>query len=222
MKLVLSILIYFSLHNLVLGQQKYELAALGGATYFLGDLNRNAVKYVLIRPNYGIALRYNIQPEWIIKAQAVTGMIAGDDRFTANAYTRGAYFDNRYYSSSLSMEYLPLREARSENYRFRPTWSPYLALGIEYLRSVDGAKCRYCGNQLPETKKDAFTSAIFGIGARIDPDRHFSFGGELVWHAVFSDYLDGISKIGDPNNNDWMVGINVFVSYFFGELKPQY
>lgn len=222
MKLYISILFLLSFHVCLHGQQKLEGAIVGGATYFLGDLNEDKVVYSLIRPNYGIALRYNINPHLIIKGQAITGMIAGDDKYTPNEPLRGAYFNNRYYSSSLSFEYLPLRNNRSVNYRFNPSWSPYATFGLEYLRSVDHAKCRHCGDQLPETLKDSFISSIFGVGARIDPDPHFSFGTEFVWHAVFSDFLDGISKLGNPNNNDWIIGANLYVSYFFGEIKPQY
>ena len=217
MKLSLSTLIILLTYALSYGQQDFEVAAIGGATYFLGDLNEDKVVPALIRPNYGLALRYNIDPQFIIKGQAVTGMVAGDDKYTPNQYTRGAHFDNRYYSSSLSIEYLPLRETRSKNYRFHPSWSPYASVGIEYLRSVDGAHCWYCGDKLPESKKDSFISMLISIGARIDPDRYFSFGGEFVWHDIFSDYLDGVSKLGNPKNNDWMVGMNIFVSYFFGE-----
>ncbi len=222
MKLYLNILIFFSFNALLFGQQKFEVAILGGATYFLGDLNTDKVVPALIRPNYGLAIRYNVNPQFILKGQALTGMIAGDDKYTTNEASRGAYFNNRYYGSSFSLEYLPIRKSRSLLYKFQSTWSPYASLGIEYLRSVDKAKCRHCGDALPETLKDSFISAIFGVGARIDPDPHFSFGTELVWHAVFSDYLDGISKLGNPNNNDWIVGANIWVSYFFGEVKPQY
>lgn len=222
MKSLSVFVLLFVIHYYLNAQQRFEVAAIGGATYFLGDLNEDKVVYNLIRPNYGLALRYNIIPTLILKAQAVTGMIAGDDKYTENEEIRGAYFNNRYYSTSFSAEYLPLRKSRSENYRFNPTWSPYASLGIEYLRSVDKAKCRNCGNALPETPKDSFISAIFGVGARIDPDKHFSFGSEIIWHAVFSDYLDGISRIGNPNNNDWIVGMNFYVSYFFGEVRPEY
>lgn len=222
MKLTLTVLISILLNQVVFSQQKFELAAISGASYFLGDLNMDKVESALIRGNFGIALRYNFEPKFIIKGQAITGKIAGDDKYTHNEISRGAYFNNRYYSTSLSLEYLPLRKSRSINYKFQPSWSPYATLGIEYLRSVDKAKCRNCGNALPETAKDAFISAIFGIGARIDIHKHFSFGGELIWHAVFSDYLDGISKIGNPNNNDWIIGVNGYVSYFFGEVRPEY
>jgi hypothetical protein len=152
----------------------------------------------------------------------MAGKIAGDDQFTPNKYIRGAYFESWFYTFTGAFEYLPLRETRYERGAFKKSWSPYISVGVEYLRSVDNVKCRYCGNAtFPETgDKNSFISIPFGLGARYDFDKNFSLGTEVIWHATLSDYLDGISKLGNSANSDWIIGANFYVSYFFGIISP--
>ncbi|HMG16484.1 MAG TPA: DUF6089 family protein [Saprospiraceae bacterium] len=222
MRLSLIILFVFYSKILSFGQQSLEISLIAGTSYYRGDLNENNVVSKLLRPDFGGAILYNLRPTIIIKGQLMAGKIAGDDQYTPNKFIRGAYFENWYYTFGAAIEYLPLREPRYEKGGFRQSWSPYISLGIEYLRSVDNVQCRYCDNsKLPETgDKDSFITIPFGFGARYDFDSHFSVGTEVIWHAALSDYLDGVSKLGNATNKDWIIGANFFVSYFFGIIQP--
>lgn len=202
-------------------QQNLEIGLTTGISYYRGDLNEKDYLPSLMRPNAGGALRINLSPVLILKGEIIMGKLAGDDQYTVNKDIRGAYFDAVFYSFSFSGQYLPLRKARYERGGFQPSWSPYVTAGIEYLRFVDKVKCRYCTGPLPENgDKNSFIAIPIGLGARYDFHKKFSIGGEFTWHATFSDNVDGISKLGDPKNNDWVISANVFVSYFFGEIQP--
>lgn len=222
MRFVLILFIFLYTRLTSFGQQNLEISLVTGLAYYRGDLNENNVVFKLLRPNIGGAIRYNFSPKLILKGELMAGKIAGDDKFTPNKDNRGAYFESWFYTFSGAFEYLPLRETRYEKGAFKKSWSPYISVGLEYLRSVDKVKCRYCGNiPLPETgDKNSFISIPFGFGARYDFDSNFSAGTEVLWHATLSDYLDGISKLGNPNNQDWIIGINFYVSYFFGIISP--
>ena len=228
MRIPYLIFIFFSSTFYCFSQQKVEGAIIGGASYYRGDLNEGKIIFDLVHPNFGAAIRYNVMPSFIVKAQAMFGSIAGDDKYTANEAVRGAYFNNSYFSIGVAAEYLPLRQARFDGIGdFKKTWSPYFSIGIEYLQSADEVKCRNClvndPNALPEKgDKDSFLAIPFGIGARVDFHPNISVGTEVILHPTFSDYLDGISKLGNSSRNDWIIGANFYVSYFFARSEPDF
>lgn len=218
----LIVLIFF-LINIEAGksQQNLEIGLTAGLAYYRGDLNENDFLGKLLRSNGGGFLKINLRPQIVLKGQITIGKLAGDDQYTKNKDIRGAYFEGTYYSFAFTGEYLPLRKSRYERGGFQGSWSPFVTMGIEYLRFVDKVKCRYCTTNLPETgDKNSFISIPVGVGVRFDYHPKFSYGAEFLWHATFSDKLDGISLLGDSTNNDWMLTANIFVSYFFGEIQP--
>ncbi|HMG14790.1 MAG TPA: DUF6089 family protein [Saprospiraceae bacterium] len=228
MRIFSIIFLFFSSVLSCFSQQKVEGAIIAGASYYRGDLNEGNIVFDLVHPNFGAAIRYNVMPSFIIKLQAMFGSIAGDDKYTPNEAVRGAYFNNSYFSIGIAGEYLPLRQARFDGIGdFKKTWSPYLSFGIEFLQSADEVKCRYCGinnpNSLPEKDdKDTFIGLPFGLGARVDFHPNISIGAEVILQATFSDYLDGISKLGNDQRNDWIIGANFYVSYFFARSEPDF
>jgi hypothetical protein len=226
MKLLFTFILSFLFSLVSYSQQTVEGALIGGASYYHGDLDEGKFVSELIRPNLGAALRFNLRPWFIFKVQAMFGRIAGNDKYTDNEESRGAYFENNYFSLGLAGEVHPWRNARFDNSgEFQKSFSPYFSFGAEYLSSADDADCRHCKDldsyALPEKEdKDSFLSIPVGIGARYDFHPNISVGIEAIFHYVLSDYLDGVSKLGNPDNKDWMAGANLYISYYFGRAEP--
>ena len=107
--------------------------------------------------------------------------------------------------------------------RYNSTFTPYGGIGLNlvYYSPVAGTTLED-GLGLPETtfptflagpgEEPAFTnessitlSANFQAGAKYKVNRNSDLFVELRWHYYFSDFVDGLSPIGDQNkNNDWM------------------
>jgi opacity protein-like surface antigen len=108
---------------------------------------------------------------------------------------------------------------------FQKSFSPYFSAGVAMIQSADEVKTRNTTNpqSLPEEgDKDVFIGFPFGAGLRWDFSEQFSLGLEGIWYATFSDYLDGVSKYGNPSKKDWIMSGTVYVSYFFGRAEPDF
>ena len=220
---ILSVIFLNSLS--LFAQQKIEGTLLLGAGYYGGDLKENAISLDFTYPCYGAALRYNFNSSYAAKFQFLKGRIAGDDAKTPNK-ARGLYFDSDYLIISLAGEILPWRKNRFNNMGdFQPSFSPYFSAGVAMVQSADEVKSRSTteNQTLPEEgDKDVFIGFPFGTGIRWDLHEKYSIGLEGIWYATFSDYLDGISKYGNPKKKDWIMSATIYFSYFFGSPDPDF
>lgn len=57
----------------------------------------------------------------------------------------------------------------------------------------------------------------FGGGFRIGLNERTTLGFEATWRATYSDYIDGVSKAGNPDKNDWYFTAMLTLSRSFGK-----
>ena len=226
MKLYSTLIISLFLSISAYSQQTIEGALIGGASYLYGDLTEGKFVKEVVRPNVGAALRFNLRPWFIFKVQGMTGILAGNDRYTDKEELRGAYFEGSYFSMGIGGEIHPWRNTRFDNKgEFQTSFSPYFSFGVNYILFADSVDCRHCKDldtsALPEKDdKDAALAIPAGIGARFDFHPNLSLGLEAIVQYSLSDYLDGISRLGNEKNNDMIMGVNLYVSYYFSRAEP--
>jgi len=224
MRFFILFLFFFSSTS-IFCQQKIEGSILFGAAYYGGDLKENAISLDNTYPCYGAVLRYNFNSSYAAKFQFLRGQIGGDDEQTPNK-ARGLYFNSDFMIISLAAEILPWRKHRFNNMgEFQKSFSPYFSAGVAMIQSADEVKSRSTTEiqTLPEEEdKDVFIGFPFGAGIRWDFHEHFTLGAEGIWYATFSDYLDGVSKYGNPKKKDWIMSGTVYLSYFFGSSEPDF
>jgi hypothetical protein len=217
--------LFICYYSQTFSQQKIEGSLLFGGAYYGGDLKENGVTLDYTYPCYGAALRYNINSSFAGKFQFTKGTIAGDDASTPNK-DRGLYFKSDFLIVSLAAEVLPWRKNRFNNLgEFQKSFSPYFSAGVAMIQSADEVKTRNTTETqtLPEEgDKDVFIGFPFGAGIRWDLHQQYSIGLEGIWYATFSDYLDGISKYGNPGKKDWLMSATIYFSYFFGQPEPDF
>lgn len=225
MRTTIGIIILILTSNFLTAQQKLEVSVLGGAAYYGGDLNESSLNFDFAYPYYGAGLRYNFNSSYSAKFQFLKGTIGGDDATTPNA-ARGLYFKSDFMIISAAAEILPWRKNRFNKIGdFQKSFSPYFSAGIAMIQCADEVKTRRTTDiqTLPEPdNKNVFLSLPFGVGVRYDFHPQFSAGLEGIWYATFSDYLDGVSKYGNPSKNDWIMSAAFYVSYFFGAPEADF
>lgn len=185
---------------------KSELGILGGAMYYVGDLN----PYHHFRDSelgLGLVYKYNITAHFAFRATALFGKVTGDDSKSRGSdfrLNRNLHFRSRIYEFGAGIEInffkyrlqdfkhpiTPYLIFQAAYFHMKPeasrdgNWTELHQLGTEGQGSSQGGK-RYSLHQV------AFP---VGLGLKFNIARGVSFGVEYTIRFTFTDYLDDVSK----------------------------
>lgn len=188
-------------------KENTEVGFIGGASYYLGDLNTTHFNNSL--PFGGIVIRKNIDRRFSYKAELLYLNIAADDRVDATdtiAINRGLHFRSSVFelSGQIEFNFLPF-EAGNALY----TWTPFVYTGLSFFHfnpqaeNKDGlwVNLQELGtegqgsNSFPERKKYPLTQLAIplGGGLKIAINPSFNIILEYGVRKTFTDYLDDVS-----------------------------
>jgi hypothetical protein len=188
-------------------KENTEVGFIGGASYYLGDLNTTHFNNSL--PFGGIVIRKNIDRRFSYKAELLYLNIAADDRDDATdtiAINRGLHFRSSVFelSGQIEFNFLPF-EAGNALY----TWTPFVYTGLSFFHfnpqaeNKDGlwVNLQELGTEgqgstsFPErTKYPLAQLAIpLGGGLKIAINPSFNIILEYGVRKTFTDYLDDVS-----------------------------
>ena len=189
-------------------KENTEVGFIGGASYYLGDLNTTHFNNSL--PFGGIVIRKNIDRRFSYKAELLYLNIAADDRVDATdtiAINRGLHFRSSVFelSGQIEFNFLPF-EAGNALY----TWTPFVYTGLSFFHfnpqaeNKDGlwVNLQELGTEgqgstsFPERKKYPLTQLAIplGGGLKIAVNPSFNIILEYGVRKTFTDYLDDVSK----------------------------
>ena len=195
-------------------KENTEVGFIGGASYYLGDLNNTHFNNSL--PFGGIVIRKNIDRRFSYKAELLYLNIAADDRNDATdtiAIDRGLHFRSPVYELSAQIEFnfLPF-EAGNALY----TWTPFVYTGLSFFHFNPQAENKeglwvnlqelgtegQGSTSFPErTKYPLAQLAIpLGGGLKIAINPSFNIILEYGVRKTFTDYLDDVSKTYPQTN----------------------
>jgi opacity protein-like surface antigen len=208
-------------------QQKVELGFSGGFANYQGDLVENPIAISETKFSYGGFLRYHIGKKLKLRGNFLHAFISGNDaNGTGDLKDRGWSFDSDLLEATLIGEYHPLgKERYGSTGIFERRFSPYIGvgLGMANFRPEVSVTNPDDASLFPEVgEKTTSLSIPIVIGARADLFEFFSLGLEIGWRATLNDYLDGVSKNGRDDRNDWYVLAGFTASFFFGSVEPDY
>lgn len=207
-KIFLYVLV--SMFPLILpAQETWEGSIMLGYSNYLGDLVVPGFTLDHSSFSAGILVRKRFSRRFGMRVNFLYGNIEGNDRNYDRNVTRGAVFSAPLAEISVQAEYDFLGHKRwDENGRFKPTFSPYLFAGAG--GSYFDLDVAFTSDPLTDAVKadiaaDYSTihfSGPVGLGLRLDLNRRMNLGLEAGFRVTFSDYLDGVSVSGEPDNND--------------------
>ena len=224
-KLIL-VLVSLFLPALIMAQSKAEVGLMLGGANYQGDLASSKVfSFHQTQAAGGIYARYHVNRHISLRGSLFYAKLKGDDLTFADEGAwrteRGFNFTNPVYEISFTPEIYILGNTIKRKF-FRP----YIFAGI-------GAAFTNPENNLIERDIDAVEnepgyyptshfSFPMGLGINFDINDKFTLGIEASSHFPLTDYLDGVSESGNPNEKDWFAFGGLTIGYKFGEVVPTY
>jgi OOP family OmpA-OmpF porin len=209
---------------------KWEAGLTGGTSFYGGDLAENNLT-VLRETNAAVGLLVRYRPHTLLSTRATftLGSLSGNDRnYTNNDYrqARGFTFTTTFQEYSLALEWDILGRRRARQQKDFGVW-PYLFVGgayTTYSQKTDFSKTilnqelgKLIVDDTEATMPDALVTVPFGIGTQIDINPQFHIGLELGYRPGVTDFLDGVSFSGNPDDNDWY---GIFLTQFVYRFTP--
>ena len=202
----------------LVGQEKgLAVGALVGGANYQGDLVDASFVYGNeTNIGGGLYLRKNFSKMFAARLNFNFGKLSGNDQNNSDErlLKRDFAFTNSVSEIAVGVEIQPFPESPVNAYAL-------LGLGYSFFNATTTR-----GNSTPvqlvelydkdvaekENNKSAFAIPI-GFGLRYGVTPKVKIGAEVGFHAVFTDYLDGISLSGNPNRNDSWLSFGVGVDY---------
>lgn len=193
-------------------QRHHEFGLFGGVSYYMGELNPS-MHFKSPHPAYGLVYRYDINPHWAFKLNAILGTVEGDDATNPDD-SRKSYnlsFQSPVTDISAQIELNFFKYViGSDNRRF----SPFIFTGLSIFHFNPSAEFqgeRYELQPLgtegqgttayPDRKPYSLTSVAmpFGLGFKFSLSDNIAMAFEWGLRMTFTDYLDDISTtFADP------------------------
>ena len=213
--IVLFLPIYMSAQNA-------EVGVFAGITNYLGEFVGTDLTLKESRPAAGIFLRHHFNSKLAIRGAFNFGVIKGDDDNFDDNRRRDFSFKSSMYDLTGVIEYSFLSKYKSdEEGVFEKGFSPYIYAGFGLVNTNPSVTLAN-GKRLTKEELDASNMHIslpIGLGLKFDISERMVLGAEATLRATFSDYLDGLSESGNPDEDDlyWMAGLTL--SYRFDTKK---
>lgn len=189
-----------------------------GSAYYQGDLNGSSFPTVdLLNMSYKGGVGLNYHTRFGVQLHYTQSSLNGSDLFSKDndVVARGLSFTSplREFGINFKVRNLNGREGRVINYVFT---------GVNYF-SFDPSVSKAESSDVvfaPESgfKKSGFNIPMgLGLGYWVTPN--IGVVWETGLHILYTDYLDGVSKNGNPDYKDGFVDSHILVMFRFGDRK---
>ncbi|MDR0844782.1 MAG: DUF6089 family protein [Tannerella sp.] len=212
-----ALLLSVSFSTLHAQEYKYEIGAMTGGAFYMGDVNKTAL-FKGLNPTLGVLFRYNMNFRSALKTNLawakVTGSTDGLDNvfpdhaqasFDRNLFELGGQYEFNFFPYSDKFVYLNTKR-----------FSPYISLGLG-ITVAPGNGSTFTSLNIP-----------LGAGVKYKLKNRLNLGCEFSVRKTFGDGLDvtddGNSILDDPygtggsvwKNRDWYSSFTFSVTWDFG------
>ena len=214
--IIFSILITFTINVNAQYKENTEIGAIGGVSYYLGDLNKK--HFFQVSPATGLVIRKNIDRRFSYKAEALYIGLRSDERESNDtiAKDRGLHFKSSVLelSGQLEFNFLPYQTGNPLY-----TWTPFVYTGVSLFHfnpkaenvSGEWVALQPLGTEGQETTqfpdRKSYSLIQFAIpiggGVKIAINKSFNIILEYGARKTFSDYVDDVSTtfVGGGNTS---------------------
>lgn len=233
--IILAIILFFAF-NLNAQYAKYEVSLAGGLSPYLGDINKQLL-YLPSQSGFGarLGLKYNLNPSVGVRLGLAYLTLKGDDKnFETPTWrkARGFTFSNNLIEGSIIAEYDFLAKRRIVKEQTNKKVSFYGLGGVAFAMhnpttSFNEPNTVVSETQITSDKAELgrMTSLIvpLGAGLRYNINNKWAIAGEFSSNIAFNDYLDGVSKSGNADKNDWYAffSLNIIKKMAWQEKKEE-
>jgi hypothetical protein len=201
--------------------QRFEIGLTFGSTAYNGDIDIAITNLPsTLHPAIGLLGKYRIANSLLLRAQVLSGLLSGSEKnhLTDWRRERGLAFETNLLESALMLEY---------EWWKKDKWTA-LAMGGAALTMFTphtdyNTPSRFVSsdnNPDAVSQRSQTTVAIpLSVGMKYALPQNFFVAAEVGYRLTFTDYLDGISKIGNPDRNDAYYFAALTVTKAFGGAK---
>ncbi len=198
-------------------EYKYEIGAMPGAAFYMGDANKNGF-FKDLNPAFGAVFRYNANFRWAFKANMTWAKVSGSTNGQLNVFPNHAEgsFSRNFVDMGGQMEFNFFPYSEKYAYANAKRFSPYIFAGLGMTVSPAG-KYTFVGPNIP-----------LGVGVKYKLRNRINLGFEFSFRKLFGDgfdvtkeenaFLDDPYHIGGSflKNKDWYSFMLFCVSWDFG------
>ncbi|MEO5905493.1 MAG: DUF6089 family protein [Saprospiraceae bacterium] len=184
-------------------QKGYELGVLGGASFYVGDINPNFGAKTP-GPSLMVLGRYNFNTRTSIRMDIAAGRLIGKDELSENPFQRARNLSVRtdYLDTSLDIEFNFFNYVHGSRNQY---FTPYVYGGLGFTYYNPKARLddkwynlRKLGTE-GQANGDEYASVVpalaYGMGIKLDFNYEWSLNVEMGARQLFSDYLDDVSTV---------------------------
>lgn len=218
-KSLVSIFCFFFLSNLAFSQN-FEAGLTLGLTTYNGDIDVVAKNLgSAMRPAVGLLGKYRLSNSLLVRGQILTGKLSGSEKNHPTAWRqeRGLSFEAKLTEISALLEYEVVTKKRFTGFTFG-------GLGVTYFNPKTDFNLpnKYIDDVNPDAQtnyKKITLTVPLGVGLKYSLPNEFYLSAEMGYRFVFTDYLDGISKVGNPDRKDTYYYSGLTLTKAFGGGK---
>ena len=224
MSLRIRLIVLTFIFPLFISAQSFEGGLSFGLITYQGDLVDGLVEVKETNLSYGVTFRAILTEKISLRGNFFRGLLTGTDANSSNEGRRNRKFRFKTNISEFSLmgEWNFLGQDRSDNRGtvLRQKFTPYVFGGVGIILFDP----EVFQDQTPDPEGTDYStfniSVPLGFGVKIGLDERFVISAEAGGRTAFSDYLDGISNLGNSSNNDWYWMGSIIITYTFG--SPSY
>lgn len=218
-KSLVSVFSFIFLSNLAFSQN-FEAGLTLGLTTYNGDIDVVAQNLgSAMRPAIGLLGKYRLSNSLLLRGQILTGKLSGSEKNHPTVWRqeRGLSFEAKLTEVSALLEYEVVTKKRFTGFTFG-------GLGVTYFNPKTDFNLpnKYIDdvNTDAQTNYKKITLTVpLGVGLKYSLPNEFYLSAEMGYRFVFTDYLDGISKVGNPDRKDTYYYSGLTLTKAFGGGK---
>ncbi len=199
--------------------ERHDVGAIGGATFYIGDLKDNTTLFRDASFYGGLLYRYNFNDYMALRGQMATGRIKGTRQRPDLPAMNGSELleFNRsliFIETATDIGFLPFDPI---NFNKPKRWSPYLLVGIGF--SAVAPDLDKWGEHADQ--QTFFGYLMMGLGIKVALAQRITIGAEYVARKTVSDQIDFYNSPAGSwaINKDWVWTIGLSVTYRLNEER---
>jgi OmpA-OmpF porin, OOP family len=212
----------FALASLTLSAQNFEVGLTLGLSSYNGDIDINARNFgSSLKPGIGILGKYRLSNNWLLRGQFLSTKLSASEKNHPDAWRqqRGFAFKSSLRELTVTAEYEFLQTGKWTAYAFGGVGVAFFNPKTDY--NMPNPFITTDINTDANTNFKKITPAIpLGLGVKYQlPWWDLNLALESGYRKVFTDYLDGVSKLANPDSKDTYFFTGLTLTKAFGGGK---
>jgi hypothetical protein len=201
--------------------QNFDIGLTLGVNAYNGDVDINAKNLPsTLRLGIGLVGKYRLSNSLLLRGHVITGTLAASEKNHSETWrqARGLSFQTQMTELAGLVEWEFLEKGRTTLYAFGGAGATFFNPNTDFNEPNP-----FISTDINADAKANFskTTAVIplGLGVKYGLNNNFNLSFEMGMRKTFSDYLDGISKTGNPNKNDVYLFSGLTLTKAFGGGK---